>query len=130
MVKQRLQSAVENSTLKSVSEDFIRGFERSTLGKTWIQVLEITRASRLYRWLTTEPESTTIVIDLRKTHTFGPVLAVLDAATPQVTRFWETSRLAAVARAIENAFSGSKAVRLMAKVFEPPEPPASGDQRE
>ncbi|RLM36619.1 hypothetical protein [Haloarcula sp. Atlit-120R] len=130
MVKQRLQSAVENSTLKSVSDDFIRSFEHSTLGRAWTLLLERTRASRLYRWLTTEPESMSIVIDLRKTHSVGPVLAVLDAATPQVTRFWEMSRLAAVARAIENVLSGSKTAKLAAKFLEPPEPPANSDQRE
>lgn len=130
MVKQRLQSAVENSALKSLSDAFTRSFERSALSRMCARLLKIARGSRIYRWLTTEPEPAAIVIDLRKTHTVGPLLAVLDACTPQATRFWENSSLASVARAIENTVSGSNAVRLAAKLLEAPEPPANGDQRE
>jgi len=36
------------------------------------------RASFLYRWLTTEPDPSVVVIDLRETWTVGPVLALLD----------------------------------------------------
>ncbi len=127
MVKQRLQSAVENSVLKSLSDAFTRSFERSTLSRMCARLLKIARGSKIYRWLTTEPEPAALVIDLRKTHTVGPVLAVLDACTAQATRFWENSSLVSVARAIENTLSGSKAVRLAIKLLEPPESPENSD---
>lgn len=128
MVKQRLRSAIESSTIKSLSDEFTRSFEHSTLSRVCTRLHGITRASRVYRWLTAETEPTAIVIDLRETHTVGPVLAVLDAVTPPVTRLWENSGLVSVARAIENTLSGSKAAKLAAKFFEPPELPENRER--
>ncbi|GGK68617.1 hypothetical protein GCM10009067_21130 [Haloarcula sebkhae] len=130
MVKQRLQSAVENSALKSLSDAFTRGFEHSALSRICVQVLEIASASRIYRWLTTEPEPAIIVIDLRKTHTIGPLLSVLDAFKPQDSRFWENSSLTSMAQSVQNILSGSKAVRLAIELLEPPESPENHEQRE
>lgn len=49
------------------------------------------RQSVLYRWLTKEPEPDVIVIDLRKTATVGPFIALLDRATARLAPWWGTS---------------------------------------
>jgi len=84
VVKARLRSAIENSALKSLSDEFSRSFEHSTLNWVRARLLEITKASWIYRWLTAEPEPEVIVIDLRETHTVGPFFAMLNAVTPRL----------------------------------------------
>ena len=42
----------------------------------------LVRGSWLYRWLTADPDPEPVVIDLRETHTVGPVLAVLERVGP------------------------------------------------
>jgi hypothetical protein len=54
------------------------------------------RTSFLYQWLTAEPEPDVIVIDLRKTRTVGPILAVLDIALEMVTNAWQTADVGAI----------------------------------
>jgi hypothetical protein len=130
VVKARLRSAIENSALKSLSGEFTRSFEHSTLNWVRARLLEITKASWLYRWLTTEPEPEVIVIDLRETYTVGPFLAMLNAVTPQVERLWKNSGLASVAQSIERTLSGSKVAKLAARLLEPPEPPENCEHRE
>jgi hypothetical protein len=123
VVKQRLRSAVENSALTSVSNILARGFETSVLNGVCTRITEVTRTSRLYRWLTAEPEPDVIVIDLRETYTVAPFIAVLDAITPRMARFWRNSGLAAVAGSVNRILSGSKVAELAVKLLEPPEPP-------
>jgi len=130
VVKARLRSAIENSALKSLSDDFSRSFEHSTLNWVRARLLEITKASWIYRWLTAEPEPEVIVIDLRETHTVGPFFTMLNAVTPQVVQFWKNSGLAAIARSIGKILSGSTTLELAARLLEPPEPPESCEHRE
>jgi len=66
----RVSDAVDNSVLAGVFRTLHR----------WV------RNSWLYRWLTTEPDSQAVVIDLRETYTVGPVLAVFDRLIGMVTR--------------------------------------------
>jgi len=47
--------------------------------------------SRLYRWLTEEPEPEVIVIDLRETMSVGPAIAVLDRLAAAFARIAHTS---------------------------------------
>jgi hypothetical protein len=129
-VKQRLRSAVENSALTSVSNTLARGFETSILNGVCTRVIEVTRASRLYRWLTTEPEPDVIVIDLRETYTVGPFIAVLDVIAPRMARFWQNSGLASVAGSVNRILSGSKVAALAVNLLEPPEPPENRKQRD
>ncbi|MDS0221901.1 hypothetical protein NDI54_11130 [Haloarcula sp. S1AR25-5A] len=145
MMKQRLKAAVENSALKSVSDAFARGLERSilksssdtfsrgfetsVLSTVCARIVEITKASWCYRWLTAEPEPDVIVIDLRETYTVGPFIAVLDAIAPRIARFWRNSGLASVAERLEQVLSASATIQLVAKLLEPPEPPENNDQR-
>jgi len=130
VVKARLRSAIENSALKSLSDEFSRSFEHSTLNWVRARLLEITKASWIYRWLTAEPEPEVIVIDLRETHTVGPFFTMLDAVTPQVVQFWKNSGLAAIARSIGKILSGSTTLELAARLLEPPEPPENCEHRE
>lgn len=130
VVKERLRSAIENSALKSLSDEFTRSFEHSTLNGVCSRVLEMTQASWIYRWLTAEPEPGVIVIDLRETYTVGPFLSILDAVTPKVSRLWKNSGLASVARSIGKTLSGSKAAKLAAMLLGPPDSPENREQRE
>lgn len=130
MVKRRLQSAVENSALKSISDTFSQCFEASILGKICGRSIEMTKASRLYRWLTAEPEPDVIVIDLRETYTVGPFISVLDVVTPRIAGLWRNSGLASVAHSLVKVFSGSTTARVTAKLLEPPAPPDDREQRE
>jgi len=130
VVKQRLRSAVENSALTSVSDTLARGFETSVLNGVCTRITEVTRASRLYRWLTAEPEPDVIVIDLRETYTVGPFISVLDAVTPRIAGLWRNSGLASVAHSLVKVFSGSTTARVTAKLLEPPAPPDDREQHE
>ncbi|MEF8828977.1 MAG: hypothetical protein V5A49_08070 [Haloarcula sp.] len=127
---ERLRSAIENSALKSLADEFTRSLEHSMLSRSGSRLLEISKSSGIYRWLTAEPEPEVIVIDLRETYTLGPFLAVLDALTPQVVRLWRHSVLASVVRAIEGTLSGSATARLAARLLEPPDPPEDSERRE
>jgi len=129
VVKQRLRSAVENSALTSASDTLARGFETSVLNGVCTRITEATRASRLYRWLTAEPEPDVIVIDLRETYTVGPIITVLDALIPRMAQLWRNSGLASVTHAVGNAISGATTVRLLAALLEPPEPPENRERR-
>ncbi len=84
------------------------------------------RGSRLYEWLTAEPEPEVIVIDLRETYTVGPFIRLLDAVVDRLQPYWEESTpkrlLDAAVRAGERAAEtrvGGLALELLA----PPEPP-------
>lgn len=94
----------------------------------------IVRASRLYRWLTAEPDPTVVTIDLRETYTVGPVLRLTERlVTPVVTR-WKQSRLndtaTAAGRRTRRLAETSWTVGLLAQLFVPPEPPEAGDHSE
>lgn len=129
VVRKRLRSAVENSALTSVSDTLARGFETSVLNDACTCITEVTRASRLYRCLTAEPEPDVIVIDLRETYTIGPIVSVLDALILRMGQFWRNSGLASVTHAVGNVISGATTVKLLAALLEPPEPPENRERR-
>jgi CheY-like chemotaxis protein len=87
-----------------------------------------TRQSFCYRWLTKEPDPEVIVIDLRETYAFSPIIAVLDRVVPVFERTCRgSSTYRAIARlrtASKRAWlTDSKAVQLLRAAFEPPESP-------
>ena len=47
------------------------------------------QGSWLYRWLTAEPETEVVVIDLRETVIIGPLLGVLDAVLEPLVSHWQ-----------------------------------------
>ena len=63
---------------------------------SWFRRL-VTR-SWLYRWLTAEPDPDVVVIDLRKTWTAGPILAVLDRLVGFAVGAFPASRIGRAAR--------------------------------
>ena len=63
------------------------------------RVASAVRASRIYRWLTAEPDPEVIVIDLRETRTVGPFLRVLDGIITTLSDAASGSRVVAVGRA-------------------------------
>jgi hypothetical protein len=134
-VESRLDTAVEESWLR-------RGIERVSdrLGRVADQsrVLDaLDRAgavfgrtvcsSRLYAWLTAEPEPEVIVIDLRETYTVGPVVAAIDRAAGRIGPWWRHSRpkrvIERVADTVRPALAESRVVDALAVLLVPPEPP-------
>lgn len=87
----------------------------------------IVRRSYGYRWLTSEPDPATIVIDLRETRTVGPFVRLLQTVLEPFERACADSRLASVTTAVERSLSRSRTGRLLAALLEPPEPPENRD---
>lgn len=80
------------------------------------------RGSYCYRWLTKEPEPDVIVIDLRETHTVGPILAILERVIEPVEQAWIHSRADAIATATAKEITQVPGYDLAVKLLEPPEP--------
>ena len=87
-------------------------------------------ASFCWRWLTADPEPDVIVIDLRKTRTIGPLLAVFDRAAAPVVRAAPRARLTTGATRMATVLRASRTGRLLSAAFEPPEPVAPDSSRE
>ena len=87
----------------------------------------VARDSRLYQWLTAEPEPTVITIDLRETYTVGPVIALIDRLVTPLSARREQSTLRekviAVGEYGERVVGSSRVAGWLARLFEPPEPP-------
>jgi len=128
-LKRHVDTAAENSILKSLSDALSSSYEQSTLNWLSSRLLYITQQSRLYRWFTTEPDPNVIVIDLRETYTVGPLLSVLDIVVPRAEQVWRESGLASAVERLERILSGSKFAQLVVTVLEPPDPPEKDDQR-
>lgn len=54
-------------------------FDRILRGRTLRTVVAVIRSSFTYRWLTADPESAVIVVDLRETIVLGSLLPIVDA---------------------------------------------------
>ncbi|KAB7517939.1 hypothetical protein [Halosegnis rubeus] len=127
---QRIGTALSESVVGRVART-ARDRLAATLPVTTAQRLERAvgrqlHTSRLYQWLTAEPDPTVVTINLRETYTIGPVLGLLERlVTPMVTR-WEQSRLNEVATALSDRgrrlAESSRVVRWLARLFVPPEP--------
>lgn len=98
----------------------------SRLGSMSARLRRVISGSYLYRWLTAEPDPEVIVIDLRETHTVGPVISLLDSILDALAPGYRQSRLAdgvnAVA-ALGAAAADTRPGRVLAALFEPPESP-------
>ncbi|RNJ27135.1 hypothetical protein [Halosegnis longus] len=126
----RAGAAIRATLASSPPADALRRLERA--------VEETVRNSWLYRWLTAEPDPTVVTIDLRETHTVGPVLALLEwVVTPLWTR-WQQSALREKSGTIaghgQRIVESSRVATWLARLFVPPEPPdaenGDGDARE
>ncbi|MDZ7746832.1 MAG: hypothetical protein U5K28_10085 [Halobacteriales archaeon] len=92
----------------------------------------VTRDSRLYRWLTAEPDPTVITIDLRETYTIGPILALLEWLSEPLVSWWEQSTVQKKTVEIENRghriIESSRVATWLGRLFVPPEPPDGENQ--
>ena len=82
--------------------------------------------SFLYRWLTTEPDPESVVIDLRETLSVGPIIALLDRVLRWIVPYWAQSvpgRILGVLVDWGERVADTRVGRLMVAVLEPPEPP-------
>ncbi|GGN91926.1 hypothetical protein [Haloarcula pellucida] len=86
--------------------------------------------SACVRWLTSEPTGETVVVDLERTRTVGPVVRLLHRATATASRSYRASALRTVVRQwrrastpIRTAVCQSTAWRLLGDVLKPPENP-------
>ncbi|WP_340097954.1 hypothetical protein [Salinibaculum salinum] len=68
-----------------------RAAQSSGLAALGAHLSNWTRHSFLYRWLTAKPDPAVIVIDLRKTYTVGPLLALFDRLVTPLTSAWQTA---------------------------------------
>jgi len=134
-VSDRIETALDGSALvqaaavardalgASASVRAVRRFEQSATA--------VIRDSRLYQWLTVEPEPTVITIDLRETYTIGPVIALIDRLVTPLSARWQQSVLRE--RAIELGERGQRVVDSsrvagwLGRLFVPPEPPDETD---
>jgi hypothetical protein len=84
------------------------------------------RDSRLYEWLTAEPEPEVIVIDLRETYTVGPFIRLLDTVVDRLQPHWEEStpkRLIDAAVRVGERVAETRVGGLALELLAPPEPP-------
>jgi len=100
--------------------------KRATSLATRIETL--VRSSYCYRWLTAEPDPEVIVIDLRETHTVGPVVRLLKRIIDPADRAWANSGLAPVASVVGAALSRSRTGRALTALLEPPESPEENNE--
>ena len=114
-VRDRLEAVAERSRLLDALDQ-----TGAVLGRTL-------RSSRLYAWLTAEPDPEVIVIDLRETYTVGPVVAAIDRIVGRIGPWWRRSwpkRTAErVADGVRPMLADSRVVDLLAALLVPPEPP-------
>lgn len=85
---------IAESTAYSTTNSIGRALDTATGTSKLVHGLRVLNrwvtASFLYRWLTSEPDTSVIVIDLRETKTVGPFLVLLenpvDAVSPSIQR--------------------------------------------
>jgi hypothetical protein len=93
----------------------------------------IIRNSLLYRWFTTEPEPEVIVIDLRRTHTVGPFIAILDRIIETLAPYVDNSQLKAslgVLAAWISTLAETRPGQLIVTLLEPPTTPDQPEEPE
>lgn len=123
-IENRGRALLQHSTLVQLFKGL---FEDGGLAHRFGErVTTIVTASFLFRWLTKEPDPEVIVIDLRKTYTVGPIVALLDAIIGQVTPYWRHSTAKAgldrLLRYLERA-SETRIGQALVRLLVPPEPP-------
>lgn len=121
-------SASSTRAGRKLAQAFDRYWAASGAAAATRQTEQWVRASWLFQWLTAEPETDVIVIDLRETLTVGPFLSILDWLIARFAPWWEGSALATLFRTLdESAEQGeslaerSLVVRGLVALLEPPE---------
>ncbi len=99
-----LASSLVTHYLREVADETVAVGRRSRLAETVRWGERTTRQSWLYRWLTTEPESDVVVVDLRETMVVGPVLGSLDRLVGPLVRHWDRAQTGAIADRLSERF--------------------------
>jgi hypothetical protein len=100
------------------------GSKISSLGPALGRVL---RSSRMFVWLTSEPEPDMIVIDLRETLTVSPIILAIDRMVSPVATQWQRSKLRVAGDALARALSESALFAGLSRFLEPPSLPENRD---
>lgn len=78
-VEQAYTTAATRRTLQAITDGFQIPVQTSITYRGFIYARRTLYRSRLYQWLTAEPDPDVIVIDLRDTWTAGPILTSLQS---------------------------------------------------
>jgi hypothetical protein len=89
--------------LQQISTTLARAIQSSGLATFGAVLSHWSRASFIYRWLTAEPDPKTVVINLRRTYTVGPILAVFDRIVTPLIGILATAGTQSLARSIYDA---------------------------
>lgn len=109
---------------------FGRSAEHSRLNAATERLADVARSSFLYRWLTSEPDPDIVVIDLRETWTVGPFVTVLDRIGNWIGQYWRGATSRTLLERGADVAEQSVALKTLAAVLEPPEPPADEADRD
>jgi hypothetical protein len=133
--KSRLRTAFQTSRFRRTAEQVGARLEAVAERSRLLDALDragavlgrTLRSSRLYAWLTAEPDPEVIVIDLRETYTVGPVVAAIDRVAARIGPWWRRSwpkrTGERVADGVRPILTDSRVVDLLAALLVPPEPP-------
>lgn len=124
---QTVRESVDESVVARISRAVVRSEANSRSNRVGAAIGNVARNSFLYRWLTAEPDSEVVVIDLRETWTVGPFLTVLERSVQTLGSYWAgaTSRdvLERSSKVLGKISRESIAIGALVAAFEPPEPP-------
>ena len=92
-----------------------RALEHSRLRESGRVLGQWIRGSWLYRWLTSEPDSDDVMIDLRETQTVRPTLGILEWIFGPVERSWPSSGVRTLTAQTADQFRRAP-IRLLGQV--------------
>lgn len=107
-------------TTASLPTPFDQAIERSTIVSLERDIEDVVRESFIHRWLTAEPKSEPIVVDLHDTYIVGSAIAALEQFGPIWGLF---AGLRGAYNTLAKLAARSRSGRIIAKVLAPPEPP-------
>lgn len=104
--RRRLQKAIGDSPVTAKYDAATRKLANATSRSGLVSSIERARRwtvqTSLHRWLTSEPDPDVIVVDLRESWTFGPVIAALDRLGRPLAAAWDDATVAGLAHGIED----------------------------
>lgn len=120
-----LLRAVETRVTQASKGSLLARGARSIATRTEVVV----RNSYGYQWLTAEPDTEVIVIDLRETRTVGPFVRLLERVVDPVDRVWRNSQFASLAAAAAALLAGSRTGQAVVALLEPPKQPERNNDK-
>jgi hypothetical protein len=121
--KRALEESVVLSTLRRVSRDDTDSVGGPHSGRPLTGYREWVTESVAYRWLTTDAEFGTVVVNLRQTRLLGPLLAAGARLADRVSPWWNNSQARAatdlLGRRVER-LAETRGGRLVVTLLTPP----------